>query len=87
MLELVGALRDLDFTVTIVTGGGAEFVRAISQDLYGVPPEAVVGSLVSYTYRLEDGDPVLRRTTALDGTANEGPAKVSHIQSHLVDDP
>ena len=47
MLELVDALRDLDFTVCIVTGGGTEFVRAVSEDLYGVPPEAVVGSLVS----------------------------------------
>jgi phosphoserine phosphatase len=83
MLELVGALRDLDFTVCIVTGGGTEFVRAVSEDLYGVPPEAVVGSLVSYTFGVEDGGPVLRRTTALDGVANEGPAKVSHIQSHL----
>jgi phosphoserine phosphatase len=83
MLELVDALRHLDFTVSIVTGGGTEFVRAVSEDLYGVPPEAVVGSLVSYTYGVEDGDPVLRRTTALDGAANEGAAKVSHIQSHL----
>lgn len=83
MLELVGALRDLDFTVCIVTGGGTEFVRAVSEDLYGVPPEAVVGSLVSYTYGVEDGGPVLRRTTALDGVANEGAAKVSHIQSYL----
>lgn len=83
MLELMDALRHLDFTVCVVTGGGTEFVRAVSEDLYGVPPEAVVGSLVSYTYRTEDGGPVLRRTTALDGAANEGPAKVSHIQSHL----
>ena len=89
MLELVGALRELDFTVCIVTGGGTEFVRAVSQDLYGVPPEAVVGSLVSYTYSTEPpgpgrpARPVLRRTTALDGEANEGAAKVSNIQAQL----
>jgi Sulfatase-modifying factor enzyme 1 len=53
MLELIQALRHLDFTVSIVTGGGAEFVRAISQDLYGVPPEAVVGTLVTYAYSAE----------------------------------
>lgn len=89
MLELVRALRELDFTVCVVTGGGTDFVRAISQDLYGVPPEAVVGSLVSYRYaderHVEDrvARPVLRRTSELDGVANEGAAKVSHIQANL----
>jgi hypothetical protein len=89
MLELIGALRETGFTVCIVTGGGTEFVRAVSDDLYGVPPEAVVGSLVSYRYATESagagrsGRPVLRRTTALDGEANEGAAKVSNIQAQL----
>ena len=44
MLELIDELRRLDFAVTIVTGGGTEFVRAVSDELYGVPPEAVVGT-------------------------------------------
>ena len=39
MLELIDELRRRDFTIRVVTGGGTEFVRAISQDLYGVPPE------------------------------------------------
>ena len=64
MLELIDELRRLDFTVTIVSGGGTEFVRAISQDLYGVPPEAVVGTLIDYDYhRNEQGQPVLRRSS------------------------
>lgn len=46
MLELIAALRRRDFTVGIVTGGGTEFVRAISDDLYGVPAELVVGTLI-----------------------------------------
>ena len=48
MLELIDELRRRDFTVSIVTGGGTEFVRAVSQQLYGVPPEAVVGTLIDY---------------------------------------
>ena len=48
MLELIDELRRRDVTVTIVTGGGTEFVRAVSQQLYGVPPEAVVGTLIGY---------------------------------------
>ena len=50
MIELIDELRRRDVTVTIVSGGGTEFVRAISQELYGVPPEAVVGTLIDYDY-------------------------------------
>jgi phosphoglycolate phosphatase-like HAD superfamily hydrolase len=84
MLELVAALRARDVMVTIVTGGGTEFVRAISQQLYGVPPEAVVGTLIAYEFdRGEDGVPRLLRTGRPAGGANEGAAKVSNIQSQL----
>jgi phosphoserine phosphatase len=84
MLELITELRRRDFTVAIVTGGGTEFVRAISHDLYGVPPEAVVGTLIDYTYGRDDsGRPTLRRAGTPQGVANEGPAKVSNIQSQL----
>ena len=63
MLELIDELRRRDVTVTIVTGGGTEFVRAVSQQLYGVPPEAVVGTLIGYELsRGEDGAPRLLRT-------------------------
>jgi hypothetical protein len=84
MLELLDELRRRDFTVGIVTGGGTEFVRAISDDLYGVPAELVVGTLIGYEFT-RDGQkrPVLRRTTAMLGTANEGPAKVTNIQTQL----
>jgi hypothetical protein len=89
MLELIHALRRRGFTIGLVTGGGTEFVRAISQALYGVPPEAVVGTMVTYAYSAEPADtdgiprPVLRRTTGLTGEANEGAAKVSSIQAQL----
>jgi hypothetical protein len=86
MLELLAALRGLDFTISVVTGGGTEFVRAVSQDLYDVPPENVVGSLIAYEFvpTSDDGTgPSLRRTTALVGGANEGAVKVSNIQAQL----
>jgi phosphoserine phosphatase len=84
MLELIEELRRRDFTVCIVTGGGTEFVRAISQDLYGVPPEAVVGTLIEYDYVRDDsGAPALRRTTRVIGGANEGEVKVGNIQTQL----
>ena len=61
MLELLEELRRRKFTICIVSGGGTEFVRAISVDLYGVPPEAVVGTLIAYEFdRDDDGRPMLR---------------------------
>jgi phosphoserine phosphatase len=84
MLELIAELRRRDVAVTIVSGGGTEFVRAISHQLYGVPPEAVVGTLIDYDYDRDDtGAPRLRRTRRLDGAANEGAVKVSNIQRQL----
>ncbi len=84
MLELIDELRRRQFTVVVVTGGGTEFVRAVSGELYGVPPEAVVGTLIEYELvRARDGTPRLQRTARLHGVANEGAAKVSHIQSQL----
>jgi phosphoserine phosphatase len=84
MLELIDELRRRDFTVGIVTGGGTEFVRAISDDLYGVPAELVVGTLINYDVSRDgDGPPVIRRTSGLLGVANEGSAKVANIQTQL----
>ncbi|GAA4706755.1 HAD family hydrolase [Nocardioides conyzicola] len=84
MLELIDELRRREFTVCVVTGGGTEFVRAISHDLYGVPPEDVVGSLIGYEFVPTDaGGPGLRRTNELASAANEGAAKVNNIQMQL----
>jgi phosphoserine phosphatase len=83
MLELIAELRRRDFTVGIVTGG-TEFVRAISDDFYGVPAELVVGTLIGYDVSRDgEGPPVIRRTSGLLGVANEGSAKVANIQTQL----
>jgi phosphoserine phosphatase len=84
MLELLDELRLHEFTIGIVSGGGTEFVRRVSPKLYGVPPELVVGTLIGYEFaRDEDDRPRLRRTVSLMGEANEGEAKVEHIQRQL----
>ncbi len=80
MLELLAELRALQFSVVIVSGGGTEFVRSISEQLYGVGTEAVIGTLVGYEYRVDDGGPTLVRTGTVHGDANEGAAKVVNIQ-------
>ena len=53
MLEVMDYLRDNGFRTYIVTGGGQEFVRVYSEDVYGVPPEQVVGSSIVTKYEMQ----------------------------------
>ena len=61
MIEVMNYLRDNGFKTYIVTGGGQEFVRTYSEDIYGVPPEQVIGSSILTNYEYVDGKPVLQR--------------------------
>ncbi|MGI9597497.1 MAG: HAD family hydrolase [Acidimicrobiales bacterium] len=85
MLELIAELRARDFDVYIVSAGGAEFVRVIGEDFYGVPPEGVVGSQIDYDFsRDADGAVKLLRTNRLVASGpNEGESKVPNIQRIL----
>lgn len=84
MLELLDELRARDFTIGIVTGGGTEFVRQAAKRCYSVEPGMVVGTLIGYTFDRDDaGRPVVRRTAAQTGAANEGGPKVEHIQAQI----
>ncbi len=83
MIELLTAIRSRGFATFVVTGGGTEFVRAVSRQLYGVDPEGVVGTLITYELVRRGGEPVLIRTGRPSGDANEGPAKIANIQHHL----
>jgi phosphoserine phosphatase len=83
MLELVDLLRARGFRVFVVTGGGVEFVRAISDELYGVAADDVVGSAVQVTFERRDGRVVLVRQPALLGSPNEGAPKPINLQSHI----
>lgn len=61
MLELLGYLRANGFQTWIVSGGGIEFMRPWAFDVYGVPPEQVIGSSIKTRFELRDGEPVLLR--------------------------
>ncbi len=61
MLELLRYLRDEDFTTYIVSGGGIDFVRAIAEEAYGIPPAQVVGSQGNTSYAVIDGTPTLMK--------------------------
>jgi len=61
MLELLEYLRANGFTTYIVSGGGIEFMRVFAQEVYGVPPEQIIGSSIKTSYEVRDGTPVLMR--------------------------
>ncbi len=66
MLELLGYLRDNGFTTYIVSGGGIEFMRPWTEEVYGIPPEQVVGSSIKTEFQMRDGQPVLVRQPEMD---------------------
>ena len=65
MIEVMDLLRTHGYRTYIVTGGGQEFVRVYAQDVYGVPPEQVIGSSIVTRYEMQDGKPVLMREPKL----------------------
>jgi hypothetical protein len=66
MLEVLAYLRANGFKTFIVSGGGIEFMRPWAEDLYGIPPEQVIGSSIKVKYELRDGRPVLVRLPELN---------------------
>ncbi|MGH7389192.1 MAG: HAD family hydrolase [Candidatus Rokuibacteriota bacterium] len=66
MLELLAYLRANGFKTFIVSGGGVEFVRAFAEQVYGIPPEQVIGSTGKQKFERRDGKPVLVKLPAVD---------------------
>src|SRR5262245_14377840 len=61
MLELLQYLRANSFKTFIVTGGGVDFVRPWVENIYGIPPEQVVGSSGKTKSEVRVGRAVLLR--------------------------
>jgi len=47
---LLSYLRAKGFKEYIVTGGDADFVRTFSEEVYGIPPEQVIGSAIKLQF-------------------------------------
>jgi len=66
MLEVLKYLRANGYKTYIVTGGGQDFVRVYSEEVYGIPPEQVVGSAGAVKYGYDkDGKPILTKEPKL----------------------
>jgi len=59
-------LRANGFKTFIVSGGGVELMRVFAEDVYGVPPEQVVGSSIKTEFQMRDGEPVLVKLPELN---------------------
>lgn len=86
MLELLGYLQDNDFKTFIVSGGGIEFMRPWTEEVYAIPPAQVVGSSITTEFKMVDDKPVLLRTDKID-FIDDGPGKPVGINSHIGNRP
>jgi methyl coenzyme M reductase subunit C len=51
MRELPEMLRAREFIVFIFSGGGRDCMRPVSEQMYGIPRERVIGSSTTVQYR------------------------------------
>ena len=83
MLELLTYLRANGFKTFIVSGGGVEFMRVITNQVYGIPPEQVVGSSGVTKFQMgSDGKPVLVKEPKIE-FVDDGPGKPEGINRFI----
>jgi phosphoserine phosphatase len=82
MLELLAYLRANGFKNFIVSGGGIEFMRPWTEQVYGIPPEQVIGSSVMTKFEMRDGKPVLVRLPKLNFNDDKADKPVG-INQHI----
>jgi phosphoglycolate phosphatase-like HAD superfamily hydrolase len=86
MLEAMEYLRANGFRTYIVSGGGQEFIRVYSEEVYGIPPEQVVGSSIETKYEMTDAGPVLMREPK-PFFIDDGPGKAIGINLFIGERP
>ena len=78
MVELLAYLRANGFATYIASGGGRDFMRPISQEVYGIPREGVIGSAVALAYTPGEHGGAITRQLAAD-YMDDGPEKPVRI--------
>jgi phosphoserine phosphatase len=82
MVELLRYLEFIGFTNYIASGGDRDFMRPIAGDLYGIPPERVIGSALGLTYQTDGDQTSLVYKAAMD-FFDDGPEKPIRIWSRI----
>lgn len=78
MIELLAYLRANGFRTYIVSGSGVEFMRPWAKDVFGVPPEQMIGSFGELKYEMRGDTPVLVKTPKVVHI-DDGPGKPESI--------
>src|SRR3954451_15748551 len=80
MVELLGYLAANGFSNYIVSGGGRDFMRPISQEVYGIPRQRVIGSTAALAYTSDDRGGTITHKPEAD-YLDDGPEKPVRIGS------
>jgi phosphoserine phosphatase len=82
MVELLRYLETNGFTCFIASGGSRDFMRAITNELYGIPPERVIGSSFGLRYTDDEHGGALAYLAEPD-VFDDGPVKPVRIWSRI----
>jgi phosphoserine phosphatase len=86
MLELLTFLRSNGFSTWICSGGSVDFIRLISMEMYGIPPEQIIGSRFESEF-VEDGNEwTIKRKVKL-ASFNEKKEKPVNISNYIGKQP
>jgi len=80
MLELLAYLRANGFKTYIVSGGEVSFMRAFAEEVYGIPPEQVIGTTLDARFQDDSGELSIQRLPKLVHN-DDGPGKPVSIDS------
>ncbi|CAI8711510.1 HAD family hydrolase [Pseudomonas sp. IT-P176] len=86
MLEMLDYLRSQDFKTYIVSGGEVEFMRAFAEQVYGIPPEQVIGTTFATQFQLNGNDASILRLPKLAHN-DDGSGKPESIQQVIGRQP
>ena len=81
-VELLNFLRHNGFKTYIVTAGGIDFVRACSEEIYGIPREQVIGSSQKLRFEVDKARAELMKLADLNSFGDRE-AKPQNIALHI----
>ena len=82
MVDLLRYLETNGFATYIASGGDRDFMRPVAQEMYGIPPERIIGSALGISYSVEGGQSSLVYKGAMD-FFDDGPEKPIRIWSRI----
>ena len=82
MVELLRYLDANGFSNYIASGGGRDFMRPISEEVYGIPRDRVIGSSIALDYTADDRGGTITRKPEAD-VLDDGPQKPIRIWSRI----